>query len=278
MPANPLRAIARPKRFASALGLAIGCGALVLAAGCTGPGKEAAPRTLTVAAAADLKFALDDLLQEFRRSHPDVDVQVSYGSSGNLYRQLTERAPFDIFFAADTDYPRRLVKDGLSLPGNQFTYAVGHLVLWVRNDSPLDLERLGMQAVLDPSVRKIAIANPEYAPYGRAARQALRSARLYNKVRERIVRGTSVAQAAHFVESGAADIGFLSLAQASASPLSKKGRSWKVPEWNYGPIEQAGVILSWAKDKEAAHQLRAFVLGPAGRKRLARYGFTLPEK
>jgi molybdate transport system substrate-binding protein len=251
---------------------------LAISVGCATEADKSSRPTLAIAAAADLKYALDEILQEYRRSHPDIDVQVSYGSSGNFYRQLTERAPFDIFFSADTDYVRQLVEGGLTLKGSEFTYAVGHLVLWVRNESPLDFDKLGMKAVLDPSVAKIAIANPKYAPYGRAAQKALESAGLYDRIRGKIARGNNVAQAAQFVESGAADIGLIGLSQATAPPLRDEGRSWQVPGELYPPLEQAGVILAWAKNKDTAQKLRALVLGPAGRKVLMRYGFTLPRK
>jgi molybdate transport system substrate-binding protein len=251
---------------------------LAITVGCATEADKSSRPTLAIAAAADLKYALDDILQEYRRSHPNVEVQVSYGSSGNFYRQLTERAPFDIFFSADTDYVRRLVQGDLTLKDSEFSYAVGHLVLWVRNDSPLDLDKLGMKAVLDPSVAKVAIANPKYAPYGRAAQKALESAGLYDRIRGKIARGNNVAQAAQFVESGAADIGLIGLSQATAPPLRDKGRSWKVPEGLYPPLEQAGAILAWAKNKDAAQKLRALVLGQAGRKVFLRYGFALPRK
>jgi molybdate transport system substrate-binding protein len=252
--------------------------AFAFLAGCATNAEKSFRPTLAIAAAADLKFALDEILQEYRRAHPDIDVQVSYGSSGNFYRQLSERAPFDIFFSADTDYVRRLVQGGLTLKGSEFTYAIGHLVLWVRKDSTLDLDKLGMKAVLDPSVAKIAIANPKYAPYGRAAQKALQSAGLYDRIRAKIALGNNVAQAAQFVESGAADIGLIGLSQATAPPLHDKGRSCKVPEGLYPPLEQAGVILAWARNKDAAQELRDMVLRPAGRKVLLRYGFTLPRK
>ena len=117
------------------------------------PGER--PRVVRVAAAADLKFALRDVCQEFEGVHPDITVEVSDGASGNFFAQIQNGAPFDLFLSADMDYPRRLVKDGLADGASEFTYAVGHLVVWVPNDSPLDVEKLGAKALLDPSVHKV---------------------------------------------------------------------------------------------------------------------------
>src|SRR5438309_8125341 len=160
--------------------------ALLILSGMLGCSQAAKPPVsiLSVASAADLRFALDDIVLEFQGKHPDIQVRVTYGSSGNFFAQLTNNAPFDLFFSADTDYPRRLIEQGLASQESAFVYAVGHLVVWVPRDSSLDIEKLGMQALLDPSARKIAIANPRHAPYGRAAEAALRTAGVYDRIRE----------------------------------------------------------------------------------------------
>jgi molybdate transport system substrate-binding protein len=235
-------------------------------------------RVLTVAAAADLKFALDDILTEFRREQPDIDVKVSYGSSGSFYRQLSESAPFDLFFSADSDYPRRLIQEHRAIQESEFTYAVGHVVLWVPRTSPIDVEKLHKQALLHPAVKKIAIANPDYAPYGRAAQKALQALGVYDQIKKRIVQGKNVAQAAQYVETGAADIGIIGLSQAVSPALRTRGRFWEIPQKYYPQMQQAGVILSGATEREAAKALRAFVLGAEGKAILRRYGFTLPGK
>ncbi len=247
--------------------------ALLVSGGCT---KKR--RVVTVAAAADLNFAFEDIIAAFRESHPEITVKVSYGSSGNFYRQLTEGAPFDLFFSADTDYPRRLVDQGVASKESEFTYAVGHIVLWVPHASRIDVQKLRREALLDPAVKQIAIANPEYAPYGRAARKALKALGVYDQVKQRIVQGKNVAQAAQYVQTGAADLGVISLSQAVAPPLREKGRYWRIPQKYYPRIEQGGVILKDTRDREAAETLKAFVLGEKGRAILRRYGFTLPGK
>src|SRR5262249_16706677 len=152
------------------------------------------------------------------------------------------------FFSADMEYPRRLIEQGLAPRESAFVYAVGHLVVWVPRDSPLDIEKLGMQALLDPSVRKIAIANPRHAPYGRAAEAALKTAGLYDKLRERLVFGDNVAQTAQFVQTGSADAGLIALSLALAPTLRTSGHYWKIPMDLYPRMEQGGIILSWVKD------------------------------
>jgi molybdate transport system substrate-binding protein len=247
-----------------------------LALGCAGAREEKARHEVRVAAAADLKFALDDLLAEFRRARPDIAVEVTYGSSGNFFAQIQNGAPFDMFLSADADYPRQLLTKGLAPEGSEFVYAVGHIVVWTRRDSGLDVEKLGAKALLDPSVRKIAIANPRYAPYGRAAEAALKSLGLYDKVKGRLVHGDNVAQTAQFVEKGSADVGIIGLAQALAPALFEEGRFWRVPADAYPRMDQAGVILSRARDVPAAEAVRDFLRSARGTAVLKRYGFSIP--
>ncbi|MCS7312159.1 MAG: molybdate ABC transporter substrate-binding protein [Acidobacteria bacterium] len=234
-------------------------------------------RHLRVAAAADLRYAMEDLVRVFRQRHPDVAVEVVYGSSGSLYAQILNRAPFDVFFSADAEYPRRLAAQGLALPGSRpFLYGVGFIVLWARRESSVDVERLGMTVLQDPSVRRIAIANPQHAPYGRAAVAALKYFGMYDAVVRKLVYGENISQAAQFVQSGAADIGILALSLALAPALRDTGRYWKIPPVAYPPIEQAGMILPWAQDPAAAQAFRDFVLSAEGQAILARYGFEKP--
>ena len=150
-------------------------GLAATAAGHQRPAQAGETRTLRVAAAADLRVVFADIAAAFEQQNPDVKVEVTYGSSGNFYSQLSSRAPFDLFLSADLDYPRRLVEQGLSVPNSEFSYAVGALVLWVPKASPIAVEK-GIEALLDPSARKIAIANPRHAPYGRAAEAAIADA------------------------------------------------------------------------------------------------------
>jgi molybdate transport system substrate-binding protein len=235
----------------------------------------AEPSTLRIAAAADMRFAMDEIIGAFRQEHPGIRVEVTYGSSGNFYAQLSNRAPFDIFFSADVDYPRRLIREGAALADTEFLYGIGRLVVWVARASPIDVEKLGMKSLLTASVQKIAIANPRHAPYGRAAVDAMKSLGVYDQVKDRMVFGDSVIQTAQFIASGGADIGLISHSIALAPTFRDKGRSWEVPVDAYPRREQGGVILSWARDKAAAQALRDFVHGERSKAILRRYGFGL---
>jgi molybdate transport system substrate-binding protein len=239
--------------------------------------KESAPTKLSIAAAADLKFALDDSIKEFEGKYPAAKVNVTYGSSGNFFAQFQSGAPFDLFFSADIAYPRKLAEVGLGAD-DVFLYAIGRIVVWVPKDSPVDVEKLGIKALLDPSVRKIAVANPEHAPYGRAAVAAMKALNVYDTVASRLVYGENIAQTAQFVQSGAADVGILALSLAVAPQMRNAGRFWQVPLDAYPQMEQGGIILKSSRNLEAARAFREFVLGGHGREVLERYGFYLPGK
>jgi molybdate transport system substrate-binding protein len=159
-----------------------------------------------------------------------------------------------------------------------FLYAIGRIVVWVPKDSPVDVEKLGIKALLDPSVRKIAVANPEHAPYGRAAVAAMKALNVYDTVASRLVYGENIAQTAQFVQSGAADVGILALSLAVAPQMRNAGRFWQVPLDAYPQMEQGGIILKSSRNLEAARAFREFVLGGHGREVLERYGFYLPGK
>ena len=235
-------------------------------------------RSISVAAAADLKYAFVEITDEFQREYPGIQLETSYGSSGNFLTQLSNRAPFDIFFSADMSYPRKLIEQGDAIKESEFQYAVGHIGLWVLKDSPLDLEQLGIGALSNPTVKQIAIANPKFAPYGRAAEAALKHFELFDSLKEKIVLGENITQATQFVESGAADIGIIAQSIAMAPPLRDKGRFWPLQNESYPRLEQGGVILSWAQDRDACEKLRSFVISERGQSILRRYGFEHPEK
>lgn len=238
--------------------------------------KPGAVRQVRVAAAADLKFALDDVIGEFHKEAHDIKVTAAYGSSGNFYAQLSNKAPYDLFFSADIEYPRLLIKAGLASKETEFSYAIGQIVIWVRNDSEIDLEQLGMESLVQDSIRKIAIANPRHAPYGRAADASMRHAGIFDRAETRLVLGENIAQAAQYVETGAADAGIIALSLALSPAMRKTGRYWVVPIDAYPRLEQGGVVLSWAKDADAALKFKNFVTGQRGRAILKQYGFALP--
>jgi molybdate transport system substrate-binding protein len=227
---------------------------------------------ITVAAAADLNYALQEVAQKFE-SQTGKKVQITFGSSGNFFTGIQNGAPYDIFFSADIDYPRKLEAAGLTVPGTLYEYAVGKIVLWVPNESKLNLGR-GVSVLTDLSIRKIAIANPKHAPYGRAAVAALQSAKLYDTLSPKFVLGESISQAAQFVQSGNADIGVVALSLAMGPTMSKAGRYYLIPSETYPPIEQAAVILKSAKNEAAARQFLDFVKSKTGSEMLAHYGFN----
>jgi molybdate transport system substrate-binding protein len=239
--------------------------------------KESASTKLSIAGAADLKFALDDLIGEFERKYPAIKVNVTYGSSGTFFAQFHSGAPFDLFFSADIAYPQKLAERGLGAD-DVFLYAIGRIVVWVPKESPLALEKLGIKALLEPSVRKIAVANPEHAPYGCAAVAAMKALSVYDKVASRLVYGENIAQTAQFVQSGAADVGILALSLAVAPQMRDAGRFWQVPLEAYPRMEQGGIILKSSRNLETARAFRDFVLGDHGREVLEHYGFYLPGK
>ncbi|HEX8818847.1 MAG TPA: molybdate ABC transporter substrate-binding protein [Archangium sp.] len=250
-----------------------------LSAGLREPaGKAQEKRSLTVAAASDLKFALDELVRGFRARNPGAEVQVTYGSSGNFLAQLSNGAPFDVFLSADVAYPRKLAEQGLVLEDDVFLYAVGRLVVWVPKDSPLAVETLGLKALTEPAVKRIAIANPQHAPYGRAAESALKSQGVHEAVKDKLVLGENIAQTAQFVESGNADVGIIALALALAPAMKNQGRYWEVPLDAYPRMEQGGAILKRARDVELAKRFRDYLLGAEGKALLERYGFFLPTE
>jgi molybdate transport system substrate-binding protein len=237
----------------------------LICTGCT----HVQPRKLTIAAAADLNFALDEISRGFRQQYPAIDVQTAYGSSGNFYAQIQNHAPFDVFLSADVEYPRKLAGEGLAVADSLFVYALGRIVVWVPAQSALD----PATALRAAAVRHVAIANPRHAPYGRAAEAAMRSLGVYDSVEGKLVLGENVAQTLQFVESGAADVGIVALSLAIAPAVRDRGRYWQVPLEAYPKMEQGGVIL---KESPAARAFRSWLLAPGGRAILERYGFYLP--
>jgi molybdate transport system substrate-binding protein len=235
-----------------------------------------AAQAISVAAAADLQFAMQDIAARFEKQTGKTEKPI-YGSSGNFFQQIQNGAPFDVFFSANLDYPKKLEAAGLTEPGSYYEYARGKIVMWVPNDSKLDLKS-GLKALLDPSVKKIAVANPQHAPYGQAAVAAMQREDVYEKVKDKFVLGENISQTASFVVSGAADVGIVALALALSPNMKDKGRYVEVPESEYPPIEQACVILHSSKNKEAAEQFVRFVKTPAIRDLLQSYGFAVPAE
>ncbi len=229
-----------------------------------------------MAAAADLKFGMTDVAGQYEKQTGNK-VNVTYGSSGNFFSQLQNGAPFDLFFSADIDYARKLATAGLTEPGTLYLYAIGRIAIWTSPDSKVDVATLGWMALLAERVQKIAIANPEHAPYGRAAVAAMKKAGIYDEVKSKLVYGDDISQAAQFVQSGSAQVGIVALS-LTISTAMKDGKRWDIPEEMHPPIEQAAILMKNAKNKEAARAFLDFVKTDEARATLAKYGFTFPTK
>lgn len=224
---------------------------------------------VNVAAAADLRYALNDIITIAQDANPDSEFAVTYGSSGQFLQQIVNGAPFDLYLSADRAFPQQLVDEGLAT--DPFRYAIGRLVLWVPEGSSLD-PRDGLSVLSD--ARRISIANPEHAPYGRAAVSAMETAGVYDAAADRLVLGENVAQAAEFVLTGNADAGIVALSLVLSDPLRDVGTWWEIPVDTFPTIDQGGALIT---DSAGARALRDILTGPQGRDILARYGFTLPE-
>jgi molybdate transport system substrate-binding protein len=238
---------------------------------------QAGSQQLAIAAAADLNFAFQEITAQFEKE-TGQKVRLSFGSSGNFLAQIQNGAPFDLFFSADMEYPRKLEAAGVAEPGTIYRYAVGSIVLWVPRDSKIDVARLEIDALLDPSVRKIAIADPRHAPYGRAAVAAMEHFGVYEKLKDKLVFGENISQTAQFVESGGADIGIIALSLAAAPPMREKGKYWEIPESAHPSIEQGAVILKSSQNKQAAAAFLDYLKSPARMELMRRYGFSLPAE
>ena len=248
-------------------------GLLALAFGFTAP--FCAAQEITVAAAADLQFAMSDVATRFQKETGKT-VHLIYGSSGNFFQQVQNGAPFDMFFSANLDYPKKLEAAGLIEAGSFYQYGQGKIVIWVPNDSKLDLSSR-IHALLDPSVKKIAVANPQHAPYGQAAVAAMQKAGIYDKVKDKFVLGENISQTASFVVSGSADVGIVALSLALSPNMKDKGRYAEIPATEYPPIEQACVILSSSKNKATAKEFLSFIKTLAVADTLKRYGFDVAD-
>jgi molybdate transport system substrate-binding protein len=235
---------------------------------------QTSAQELRIAAAADLKFAMAELVEQFEK-HNGSKVEVSFGSSGNFFSQIENAAPFDLFFSADAEYPKKLDAENLVERGTLYQYALGRMVIWAPAGNGLDVATDGWKVLLDDRVKKIAIANPEHAPYGRAAVAALKSAGIYAQVKSKLVYGENISQTAQFVQSGNAQAGIVALSLA-ISPAMKSGNRWDIPATMHPPIEQTAVMLKGTKNKPAAHAFLEFLKSPAGRAILQENGFGAP--
>ena len=224
---------------------------------------------LRIAAAADLQPLLPALLTQFQQQ-TGVHAEASYQSSATLATQIIDGAPFDLFLAADLSFPQRVIDAGRAEEPQPIPYARGTLVLWTRNDS--GLSALSLDTLRSPAVKTIAIANPDHAPYGRAAQAALQHAGLYDSLRPKLVVAENIAQAAQYADSGNAQLGFVSLTSALTSRLRASGHFIRVPAEDYPPILQGAIVVRGSSASSAAHRFLDFLTQPATRQTLTTQG------
>lgn len=233
---------------------------------------------ITVYAASDLVYAFKEIQQLYKSKYPQDEIKIIFGSSGKGYHQILEGAPYDMIFSADMDYVEKLQEKGLTLSKPK-PYAIGRIVLWVRKDSNIPVND-GINAVLNQKVKKIAIANWEHAPYGVAAKQCLEKYKLFDKVKDKLVLGENISQTAQYVQTAAADIGFLALSIAKSEVLSKEGVYYLLPESCHSQILQGYAITKNASKSEeklnTARRFEEFVGTPQVRNIFIKYGFSLP--
>lgn len=229
---------------------------------------------LTIAAASDLNFAFREIVADYE-GRTGENVRLVFGSSGNFYSQIQHGAPFDLYFSADIAYPKKLIDEGLAVPGSLYQYATGRIVLWALKESPIKVEN-GLEVLLDPAIKKIAIANPKHAPYGRAAVSAMEYYKVHDRVTDKFVLGENISQTAQFVQSGNVDIGIIALSLALAPTVQSLGKYWLIPEESHPAIDQGAAIVKASKNQERARKFLDHLQTPPMRAVMKRYGFVLP--
>jgi molybdate transport system substrate-binding protein len=233
------------------------------------------PPKTTIAAAADLKFAMDSLVTAYKIQNPGAEMEVVYGSSGKFFEQITNDAPFDLFFSADQDYPARLKGRGLTI-GEIKIYGIGQIVIWSKKTDP---GKNQMRSLLEAGISKIAIANPAHAPYGKRAEESLKYYQLYDQIQNKLVFGENISQTAQFITSGAADIGIVALSLALSPAMKNEGgKYFIIPEESHAPLEQAYTLLKHAGGNAGAAHFYSFISSPAAISILRYYGFSQKTK
>lgn len=228
---------------------------------------------ITVAAAADLKFAMDEIVTAFKKTNISDEVEVIYGSSGKFNTQIQQGAPYDLYFSADIAFPRALAEVGLAASAVK-PYAVGRIVLW---SASMDASKMTLESLLDRKIAHIAIANPKHAPYGKRAEEALRSTNLWDKVEAKLVYGENIAHTAQFIQTGNAQVGIIALSLAVNPELASKGGYWLIPDKLHQPLEQGFVITKRAENNALAKRFSDYMGSQSVRTVMTKYGFVLPE-
>lgn len=231
-----------------------------------------AAEKVTIAAAADLKFAMDEIAAAFRKAHPGAEVDVIYGSSGKFHTQIQQGAPFDLFFSADVGFALELRTAGQAVTEPKL-YAIGRIVIW---SASRDASKMTLSDLADPTIQKIAVANPRHAPYGKRAEEALRAVGLWDSLQGKMVFGENIAHTAQYVQSGAADVGIIALSLALNRELASKGGYALITDDKHAPLEKAYVITKHGEGNALAAAFAAYMETPEARHMMRRYGFVLP--
>jgi len=229
---------------------------------------------VNVAAAANLRYVLEEIKTAYVKQNPKAKVNITFGSSGTLAQQILNGATFDFFMAADNEFPVKLKEKGLTT-GVISTYAFGKLAIY---STTLDVEHKGLEVLKDPSVTKIAIANTKTAPYGSRSVELLKKLCLYDRLKSKIVIGENISQAAQFAFTGNAEIGFVALSLAMAPEMKGKGNYFIIPEKLYEPVVQACVLIKTPVLNTEAGKFKKFVLSGATKTIWEKYGYSVPEK
>jgi molybdate transport system substrate-binding protein len=238
------------------------------------PALRADGAQVSVAAAANLSFALDALDAEFKKEHPEITLTSMTGASGDIVAQIEHGAPYDVFLSADLHFPQVLIAAGKADAPTLTTFAIGQLVLWTTRDG-LDLSDVPA-LVRNPAVQKLAIANVTTAPFGRAAKQALEKLGVWADAQPKLVVGESISQTTQFVSTGNADAGFVALSVVLAPKLKGKGHYVEIPASLYGPLDQGAVVTAQGAGNPLAREYIAFLRSPAAQAILTSFGYRIP--
>lgn len=227
-----------------------------------------------IAAAADLRYAMDDLVAAYKRSHSNIELEVIYGSSGNAFTQIiTGGAPYDMYFSADITYPQKLHAAGLTL-NPPVLYAIGRMVLW---SGSIDVSK-GLSVLTENPRARVAIANPSHAPYGKRALETLHHYGIFDKTQAQLIYGENISQAAQFCLTGNAQMGILALSLVLTPNMQKHGTYFLIDDAAHLPLRQGFVILNRAKDNALAHAFAKYISSPEAITIFEKYGFVLPDK
>jgi molybdate transport system substrate-binding protein len=235
-----------------------------------------AAEPLAIAAASDLVYCLEEVNKTLAKTHPEVVINVTTGSSGNFFAQIKNGAPFDLFLSADVQYPRDLIKAGLADEKSLTIYAVGRIALWTTK-ADVDVSK-GLSVITTDAVRKLAIANPDHAPYGRAAKAALEHEKIWLLLTNKVVLGENISATTQLVETGNAEAGIVALSLLLSPKLANKGHYWEIPESLHPRLEQAAVITNKGIKHPQAQLYLDFLRSEDARRVFDRYGFRLPRE